>query len=257
MLFPYSVSTLLYYCYYMHLIILLLLYTPYYIIVIIYTLLYYCYYIHLIILLLLYTPYYIIVIIYTLLYYCYYIHLIILLLLYTPYYIIVIIYILLYYCAPDDQRCMLPTKESERTRSAVGEAYRKVEEVAFGQCENKRQVIPVREEWRQMSSYIDPYKCGKKMKRHHKRKTIFMRLRSLNYTHRKQTSSASDDESPHESIPILLRLHNYDGVRNLGVIFYSDFSFHKHVSNIMEMRRLPHTCSPPNSASHRGTSIYC
>ena len=101
---------------------------------------------------------------------------------------------------------MLPTKESVRTRSAVGEAYRKVEEVAVGQCENKRQEIPERR-----------------------------LISSREYT---DFTSAT-----------------YDGVRNLGVIFYSDFSFHEHVSNIMEIMLLPHACSPPNSASH--TSIHC
>ena len=45
-----------------------------------------------------------------------------------------------------------------------------------------------------------------------------------------------------------------DSVRNLGVIFDSDFSFHKHVSN-MQIMLLPHTWTPPNSASH--SIIHC
>ena len=32
-----------------------------------------------------------------------------------------------------------------------------------------------------------------------------------------------------------------DSVRNLGVVFDSDFSFHKHVSNNMQLMLLPHT----------------
>ena len=32
-----------------------------------------------------------------------------------------------------------------------------------------------------------------------------------------------------------------DSVRNLGVIFDSDFSFHKHFSNYMQVLLLPHT----------------
>ena len=44
-----------------------------------------------------------------------------------------------------------------------------------------------------------------------------------------------------------------DSVRNLGVVFESDFSFHKHVSNIY--KSCFYTCSPPNSASH--TFIHC